>query len=302
MLAVKENDTKEQTSSAEAKPALNLLAVDTKLHESSNIPPPEDPRSDALDKLVTRLSHTAMSPSVRKAALALQNVPKYPTMQEIPQRSPDAANKPTTDYVDETESGDEENASKLPSATDQGNDTDKEVKQEDTLLDEQGKKKDPATTSNESGTLSKVEEMDRLIKSTRAWLEKQKAERKAAERNLNVKPTEEKVMDNTDTAVIENTKKKAGENAQLTEENVMDKTASLKNTMKKLDITPLEMKSPISTKTLSSAKPLSPRTLDTLLVSRKTTPSDGPKKSILEQLEEIRKKQRERENLSSLSS
>eukprot|EP00986_Skeletonema_menzelii_P002098 scaffold574_cov155-Skeletonema_menzelii.AAC.5 len=302
VLAIKENDTKEQISSAEAKPALNLLAVDTKLHESSNIPAPEDPRSAEMDKLVTRLSHTAMSPSVRKAALALHNVPKYPTMQETPQRSPDAANKPTTDYVDETESGDDENASKLPSATDQGNDTDKEVKQENTLLDEQGKKEVPATTSNESGTLSKVEEMDRLIKSTRAWLEKQKAERKAAERNLNVKPTEEKVMDNTDTAVIENTKKKAGENAQLTEENVMDKTASLKNTMKKLDITPLEMKSPISTKTLSSAKPLSPRTLDTLLVSRKTTPSDGPKKSILEQLEEIRKKQRERENLSSLSS
>ena len=302
VLAVKENDTKEQTSSAEAKPALNLLAVDTKLHESSNIPPPEDPRSAALDKLVTRLSHTAMSPSVRKAALALHNVPKYPTMQEIPQRSPDAANKPTTDYVDETESGDEENASKLPSATDQGNDTDKEVKQENTLLDEQGKKEVPATTSNESGTLSKVEEMDRLIKTTRAWLEKQKAERKAAERNLNVKPTEEKAMDNSDTAVIENTKKKAVENAQPKQENVMDKTASLKNTTKKLDITLLEMKSPISTKTLSSAKPLSPLTLDTLLLSRKTTPSDGPKKSILEQLEEIRKKQRERENLSSLSS
>ena len=110
-----------------------------------------------------------------------------------------------------------------------------------------------------SGPLSKVEEMDKLIKSTRAWLEKQKAERK--------------VMD-----------------------NATDKTLGPKTTspeLKKLDTTLPETKSPPLTKKNSAQpQPLSPRTLDSLLLSRKTNPSDGPKRSILEQLEEIRAKQR----------
>ena len=148
------------------------------------------------------------------------------------------------------------------------------VNTEDTPAEEQGEKEGPDTTLKPSGPLSKVEEMDKLIKSTREWLETQKAERQMTERK----------------AIY----------------NITAETVSPKNTshsalpeMAKLDTSLPEIKSPISKKTpSSSAQPLSPRTLDSLLLSRKTTSSDGPKRSILEQLEEIRAKQRDRQPLS----
>ena len=259
--AAEEKVTEEQTSSAEAKPVLNVLTADTKPNESGNIPPQEDSRSADLDSV-----RKAAVESARKATLALHNVPKYPTTSK-------------------TESSDEENAcdSELPPATNQDNGTEKEVKTEDTPLEEQGKKEAPTTTLNESGTLSKVEEMDKLIQSTRAWLEKQKAQRLAKEQD---QTTGEKDTDNT-------------EATSMGPKNTMNSTLA---EVKKLHTSLNEMKSPISTKAKSSAKPLSPRTLDTLLVSRKAPSSTGPKKSILEQLEEIRKKQRDREELSTQSS
>ncbi|KAK1736564.1 hypothetical protein QTG54_012586 [Skeletonema marinoi] len=251
LCAVEKNITAEQTS-AVAKPEFNRLTVDTKADDSSNIPPPEDSRSAAMDRVVSRMSHSAMSPSVQKIALALHNAPKYPT----------------TDYSDEAQSGDKENSSHSER-------NDKVVNTEDTPAEEQGEKEGPDTTLKPSGPLSKVEEMDKLIKSTREWLETQKAERQMTER---------KAM-----------------------HNITAETVSPKNTshpalpeMAKLDTSLPEIKSPISKKTpSSSAQPLSPRTLDSLLLSRKTTSSDGrPKRSILEQLEEIRAKQREREPMS----
>jgi len=297
---VEKSDIEEQTSSAENKPLFTRLTVNTKTYVSSIIPPEEDSRSPvharsaAMDKVATIMSHSALSPSVRKITLALHNAPKYPT----------------TNYSDETESGDNQNA-----RTVQDNHTDKEDEAVDTPVQKQEKEKDPVNTVNASGTMSKVEEMDKLIKSTRAWLETQKAERKVTEK---VQIAEVKDMDNIASRAMrhmdniaakatspKNTSDMKKLDTSLPVVNIASKATSPKNPTKtalpemKIDTSLPVIKSPISTKTPSSkAQPLSPGTLDSLLSSRKTTKSDGPKKSILDQLEEIRTKQREREALS----
>eukprot|EP00984_Skeletonema_dohrnii_P023847 scaffold12953_cov123-Skeletonema_dohrnii-CCMP3373.AAC.2 len=94
----------------------------------------------------SRMSHSTMSPSVRgrQIALSLHDAPKYPT----------------TKYVEK------------------GDHNDKEVNTECTPTAVQGEKEGPVSTLEDSGALTNVEEMDMLIKSTRAWLETQKAERK----------------------------------------------------------------------------------------------------------------------------
>ena len=96
----------------------------------------------------SRMSHSAMSPSVRgrKITLSLHDAPKYPTAK----------------YAEK----DDHNI--------------KEVNTECTPAEVQGEKEGLATTLKDSDALrlTNVEEMDMLIKSTRAWLETQKAERK----------------------------------------------------------------------------------------------------------------------------
>ena len=237
-LAAEENATEEQTSFTEAQPVFSRLTVDTKA-AASGIPPPIDSESAVADRIVSEMSALAKSPSVRKLATAL--LPKYPT----------------TDYTVATECSEQGNTDHSGTASAEEKNT-KEVNTECALAEEEGEKIALTTTSKASESLSKVEEIDDLIKSTRAWLHTQKVV----------------------TAKTKNTR-----------------ITSLPE-MKKLDTSSLpeiDVKDPLSTRTpSSSAQPLSPRTLDSLLLSRKTTQSDGPKKSILEQLEEIRAKQRER--------
>jgi hypothetical protein len=246
--AVDENVTEEQTSSTATQPVFTGLAVDTKAAVSDK-PPQIDPKSAARDKVVSRVINSAKSPSVRKIALALQNAPKYPTTDYT------AATNQVTECSEKENAGD----SGSPSATKKEEKNAKEVNTKGALAG-------PTATLKASGSLSKVEEMDALIKSTRAWLHTQKAERK--------------VMDNITAKAVSPTNAR---NAALPE-------------MKKLETSLPETKSPSLTKIPLSPQPLSPRTLDSLLLSRKTAPSSGPKKSILEQLEEIRAKQRERES------
>jgi hypothetical protein len=189
-------------------------------HESENV----------TDSVISRMSTEALSPSVRKMALTLQSSPKYqttraplsPSARKVSFALQNLPKYPTTDYA---------------SATD--------GKENSTSEGEQGEKQNPATS------LSKVEEMDELIKSTRAWLHTQKTERK--------------IMS-----------------------NITVETVGPQNEVKKIDTSLPEKKTP-----LSSAQPLSPRTLDSLLLSRR---SGGPKKSVLEALEEVRAKQRERQS------
>lgn len=296
IVAVEKSVIEEQPSSAEAKPTITRLTVNTNTYVSEeDTRSPAHARSAAMDKVATMMSHSALSPSVRKIALALQNAPKYPT----------------TDYSDENESDDNQNA-----CTVQDNHTDKEDMAEDIPVEKQKEKaKDLVKTVSASATMSKVEEMDKLIKSTRAWLETQKAERKVAEK---VQVAEVKVTDSITSRAMSHMDKITAKaispknsaevkklDTSLPEVNIASEAMSPKNTTKtalpemKIDTSLPVIKSPTSTKTPSSkAQPLSPRTLDNLLSSRNTDSSDGPKKSILEQLEEIRTKQREREAIS----
>ena len=114
----------------------------------------------------SRMSHSAMSPSPsvrgRQIALSLHDAPKYPT----------------TKYVEK------------------GDHNDKEVNTECTPAEVQGEKEGPATTlkDSDSDALTNVEEMDMLIKSTRAWLKTQKAERKV---RLEMQRVEWKAWENT---------------------------------------------------------------------------------------------------------
>ena len=215
------------------------LTIDTSPGQSDS--PPES--ENATDSVISRMSTEALSPSVRKIALTLQSSPKYPKTTTTDylnraQFSPSARKVsfalqnlpkyPTTDYASATD-GKENSTSEAPSS-------------DNKTEGEQGGKQNPATS------LSKVEEMDELIKSTRAWLHTQKTERK--------------IMS-----------------------NITVETVRPQNEVKKIDTSLPEKKTP-----LSSAQPLSPRTLDSLLLSRR---SGGPKKSVLEALEEVRAKQRE---------
>lgn len=207
------------------------LTIDTSPVQSDS--PPESEK--ATDSVISRMSTEALSPSVRKIALTLQSSPKYPRTTTTDylnraQFSPSARKVsfalqnlpkyPTTDYASATD-GKENSTSEAPSS------------------------------DNKTTSLSKVEEMDELIKSTRAWLHTQKTERK--------------IMS-----------------------NITVETVGPQNEVKKIDTSLPEKKTP-----LSSAQPLSPRTLDSLLLSRR---SGGPKKSVLEALEEVRAKQRERQS------
>lgn len=218
------------------------LTIDTSPGLSDS--PPES--ENATDSVISRMSTEALSPSVRKIALTLQSSPKYPKTTTTDylnraQFSPSARKVsfalqnlpkyPTTDYASATD-GKENSTSEAPSS-------------DNKTEGDQGEKQNPATS------LSKVEEMDELIKSTRAWLHTQKTERK--------------IMS-----------------------NITVETVRPQNEVKKIDTSLPEKKTP-----LSSAQPLSPRTLDSLLLSRR---SGGPKKSVLEALEEVRAKQRERQS------
>lgn len=207
------------------------LTIDTSPGQSNS--PPES--ENATDSVISRMSTEALSPSVRKIALTLQSSPKYPRTTTTDylnraQFSPSARKVsfalqnlrkyPTTDYASATD-GKENSTSEAPSS------------------------------DNKTTSLSKLEEMDELIKSTRAWLHTQKTERK--------------IMS-----------------------NITVETVGPQNEVKKIDTSLPEKKTP-----LSSAQPLSPRTLDSLLLSRR---SGGRKKSVLEALEEVRAKQRERQS------
>jgi hypothetical protein len=215
------------------------LTIDTSSGLSDS--PPES--ENATDSVISRMSTEALSPSVRKIALTLQSSPKYskttnlnraplsPSARKVSFALQNLPKYPTTDYVSATD-GKENSTSEAPSS-------------DNKTEGEQGEKQNPATS------LSKVEEMDELIKSTRAWLHTQKTERK--------------IMS-----------------------NITVETVRPQNEVKKIDTSLPEKKTP-----LSSAQPLSPRTLDSLLLSRR---SGGPKKSVLEALEEVRAKQRERQS------
>eukprot|EP00985_Skeletonema_marinoi_P031183 scaffold36676_cov240-Skeletonema_marinoi.AAC.5 len=125
-----------------------------------------------------RMRHSAISPARRgrKIALSLHNAPEHPTTKHKEK-----------DYHNN-----------------------KEVNTEYTPTAVQGEKEGPVSTLKDSGELTNVEEMDMLIKSTHAWLETQKAERKVrlemqmaewkALENIQIQMTETKVMDNTTTA------------------------------------------------------------------------------------------------------
>jgi hypothetical protein len=209
------------------------LTIDTSLEQSDS--PPES--ENVTDSVISRMSTEALSPSVRKIALTLQSSPKYsraplsPSARKVSFALQNLPKYPTTDYASATD-GKENSTSEAPSS-------------DNKTEGEQGEKQNPATS------LSKIEEMDELIKSTRAWLHTQKTERK--------------IMS-----------------------NITVETVRPQNEVKKIDTSLPEKKTP-----LSSAQPLSPRTLDSLLLSRR---SGGPKKSVLEALEEVRAKQRERQS------
>ena len=216
------------------------LTIDTSQGPSDS--PPEF--ENATDSMISRMSTEALSPSVRKIALTLQSSPKHPKTATTTdylnrtQFSPSARKVsfalqnlpkyPTTDYASATD-GKEDSTSEAPSS-------------DNKTEGEHGEKQNPATS------WSKVEEMDELIKSTRAWLHTQK--------------TEKKIMS-----------------------NITVETVRPQNVVKKIDTSLPEKKT-----LLSSAQPLSPRTLDSLLLSRR---SGGPKKSVLEALEEVRARQRD---------
>ena len=227
----------DKLNSVDVPPVFKNLTVNTKPEDA--IPSPVVSPSAAMDRMISRMSKSAMSPSVKKIALALLDAPKYPT----------------TDCNTVTDSNNKENKDTTVLQNHDGKEVNHNRETEGNATEVQEIK----DTSIASDPLSKVEEMDKLIKSTRAWLQQQKAERK--------------VMD------------------IATDKTLSPKTAL--PAMKKLDTSLPETKSPPSTKkTSSQPQPLSPRTLDSLLLSRKTNSSDGPKRSILEQLEEIRAKQR----------
>ena len=112
----------------------------------------------------SRRCYPIISPPVRKVALSLHNVvQKHPT--------------PTTNY---TESRDQENAhhSALSTVSDRDDLDNKEVKTAE--VREEEKDPVPVATLKTSDPLNNLEEMDMdmLIKSTRAWLKTEKAERK----------------------------------------------------------------------------------------------------------------------------
>jgi hypothetical protein len=332
--AVEKKVTKEQTSS----PACTRLTVDTKGAATVNPTPvdakavasdkasPIDSKSAAVDRIVSRISDSAQSASVRKIALALQSSPKYPT----------------TDCT--AFSGQATGCSKNKGSLYTKAQEDKNAMEVNTKAALAG----TTTSLKASEPLSKVEEMDALIKSTRAWLQTQKAERKVVD-NITAKassptntrsagavlpetkkldtllpetkaPSSTKMQplsprtldslllsrkttpsDGPKKSILEQLEEKRDQKKVV--DNITAKATSPTNTRsatlpetKKLDTSLRETKAPSSTEIASSqAQPLSPRTLDSLLLSRKTTPSDGPKKSILEQLEEIRAKQRGRE-------
>ena len=127
----------------------------------------------------SRMSHSAISPAGRgrKIALSLHNAPEYTTTKQHKEKHYHNNKEFNTEYT--------------PAAV-------------------QGEKEGPVSTLKDSGALTNVEEMDMLIKSTRAWLETQKAERKVrlemqmaewkALENIQIQMTETKVMDNTTTA------------------------------------------------------------------------------------------------------
>jgi len=210
------------------------LTIDTSPGLSDS--PPES--ENVTDSVISKMSTEALSPSVRKIALTLQSSPKHlnraqfsPSARKVSFALQNLPKYPTTDYASATD-GKENSTSEAPSS-------------DNKTVGEQGEKQNPATS------MSKVEEMDELIKSTRAWLHTQKTERK--------------IMS-----------------------NITVETVRPQNEVKKIDTSLPEKKTP-----LSSAQPLSPRTLDSLLLSRR---SGGPKKSVLEALEEVRAKQRERQS------
>eukprot|EP00984_Skeletonema_dohrnii_P029601 scaffold20362_cov141-Skeletonema_dohrnii-CCMP3373.AAC.1 len=125
--------------------------------------------------------------SGRKFALSLHNAPKYTTTKQHKEKYYHNNKEVNTEYT--------------PAAV-------------------QGEKEDHVSTLKDSGALTNVEEMDMLIKSTRAWLETQKAERKVrlemqmaewkALENIQIQITETKVMDNTTTEAMSPRRKMRG--------------------------------------------------------------------------------------------
>jgi hypothetical protein len=254
---VEEKCNEEQTSTSEVQTVqvFNRLTVDNtaavsevpQIKSIDSVTSPLrtgtlSPKKIALSQTVSRMSSDAFSPSVRQMALRLQNAPKYPTTDYTV-----LLTEPSPSSITETvRSNDEKN--------------DKEAEIKGASAENQGEKQGPTRP------LSKLEEMDEIIKSTRAWLQTQKAERKVID-NITVQSTSPK--NSRDISLLKETK------------NV--------NTFL-----------PQADAVLSSGKALSTRTLDRSLLSRKETLSDGPKKSVLEQIELIRARQREREKLDSL--